>query len=97
MILEFMPYRACDNVLKVLYSAAANAKNNKGMSKAKLYVKAVTVDGGPVLKRFRPRAQGRGFPIRKPTCSIHIIVAEREGEEEKAAEPVAVAETAPAL
>lgn len=74
MVLEFMPYRACEPVLKVLASAGANAKNNLGFRKSDLYISAVQVNGGPALKRFRPRAQGRGFKIRKPTCSIEVIV-----------------------
>lgn len=76
MILEFMPYRSCDEVLKCLYSASANAKNNLDMDKSKLYISHASCDEGPTLKRFRPRAQGRGFPIRKRTCNITIKVAE---------------------
>lgn len=74
MILQFMPYRACEPISKVLYSAAANAKNNLGLTKASLSISEAKVDRGPILKRFRPRAQGRGFPIRKPTCQISITV-----------------------
>nr|YP_006234189.1 ribosomal protein L22 [Eutreptiella gymnastica]CCE26476.1 ribosomal protein L22 [Eutreptiella gymnastica] len=72
MILEFMPYRACDPVLKVLYSAASNAKDRFGLQKSSLVISEARADKGPTMKRFRPRAQGRGFPIQKPTC--HIIV-----------------------
>ena len=74
MLLEFMPYRACDPILQVLCSAAANANHNLGLSKANLYISEAMVDKGPVLKRYRPRAQGRGYPIRKPTCSITVVV-----------------------
>ena len=72
MILEFMPYRACEPILKVLYSAAANGKHNLGLTKSTLSVSEARVDQGPVMKRFRPRAQGRGFPRLKPTCHITI-------------------------
>jgi len=77
MLLEFMPYRACYPILQVVCSAAANASHNLGLSKANLVISEIMVDQGPVLKRFRPRAQGRGYPIRKPTCSITVIVKNR--------------------
>lgn len=75
IILEFMPYRACEPVLKVLRSAAANAEHNEGLNRADLVVSQAFADQGPVLKRFRPRAQGRAYQIRKPTCHITIGVA----------------------
>jgi large subunit ribosomal protein L22 len=71
IILEFMPYKACDPVLKVLRSAVANA----GLDPATLVVSQAFADGGPVLKRYRPRAQGRAYQIRKPTCHITVAVA----------------------
>lgn len=74
MMLEFMPYRACGPVWQVLNSAAANGQNNLGLKKQTLYVKTTFADQGPILKRFRPRAQGRGYQIRKPTCHITIIL-----------------------
>eukprot|EP00271_Cylindrocystis_brebissonii_P017643 TRINITY_DN4658_c0_g1_i1.p1 TRINITY_DN4658_c0_g1~~TRINITY_DN4658_c0_g1_i1.p1 ORF type:complete len:189 (+),score=31.30 TRINITY_DN4658_c0_g1_i1:123-689(+) len=73
-ILEFMPYRACEPVLQVLSSAAANAVNNLGYKKMDLYVSSCWVDEGPVLKRMRPRAQGRGYKIKKRTSKITINV-----------------------
>ncbi len=78
MILEFMPYRACGPVLKTLVSAAANAKHNLNMNKSKLYVSECFANQGMILKRFQPRAKGRGFPIHKPFSSIIIKLRERE-------------------
>jgi large subunit ribosomal protein L22 len=78
MLLEFMPYRACYPILQVVCSAAANANHNLGLSKANLIISKVMVDQGPVLKRFRPRAQGRGYPIRKPTCTITVFVKNQD-------------------
>ena len=75
IILEFMPYRACDPVIKVLRSAVANAEHNEGLDPRTLVVSHASADGGPSLKRFRPRAQGRAFQIRKPTCHITVAVA----------------------
>ena len=75
IILEFMPYKACDFILKVLRSAVANAEHNAGLDPTTLVVSKAYADGGPTLKRFRPRAQGRAYQIRKPTCHITVIVA----------------------
>ncbi|OKH17205.1 50S ribosomal protein L22 [[Limnothrix rosea] IAM M-220] len=75
IILEFMPYRACEPILKVLRSAVANAEHNEGLDPSSLIVSTAFADAGPVLKRYRPRAQGRAFQIRKPTCHITVAVA----------------------
>lgn len=71
-VVGVMPYRACLPILRLLRSTADTAKVRLGVPKATLFISKVRVDQGPVLKRFRPRAQGRGFKIRKPTC--HIIL-----------------------
>ena len=75
IVLEFMPYRACDPVLKLLRSAVANAEHNAGLDPTELMVSQAYADQGPVLKRFQPRAQGRAYQIRKPTCHITVAVA----------------------
>ena len=70
MILSFMPYRSCIPVFKVF----SNAQQRFGVPKSSLFVGEIRVDAGPVLKRFQPRAQGRGFRTRKPTCHISITL-----------------------
>lgn len=75
ILLEFMPYRSCEPILKTLRSAVANAEHNLGMDPASLIVSTAFADEGPSLRRFRPRAQGRAYQIRKPTCHITIAVA----------------------
>ncbi len=75
IMLEFMPYKSCEPILKVLRSAVANAEHNNGLDPVGLYISEAYADQGPVLKRFRPRAQGRAYQIRKPTCHIVIAVA----------------------
>jgi large subunit ribosomal protein L22 len=80
IILEFMPYKSCEPILKVLRSAVANAEHNQGLDPATLVVSKAYADGGPVLKRYRPRAQGRAYQIRKPTCHITIAVAPQATE-----------------
>ena len=76
-ILKFSPQRPADVVAKLLRSAVANAEQ-KGVSDVdRLFVKALFVDQGPVLKRFMPRAQGRATKIRKPTSHITVILDEK--------------------
>ncbi|KAH8042986.1 50S ribosomal protein L22 (chloroplast) [Aureococcus anophagefferens] len=74
ILLEFLPYRACEPVWQVVQSAAANVQSKHGLNKQDLIIREVFVSPGPVLKRFRPRAQGRAFAIRKPTCHITAVV-----------------------
>lgn len=78
MILRFLPYRACEPILRILSSAAANAADQKQWKKSNLIISLASVDEGPRLKRFRPRAQGRGAPIQKPTCHITIGLTSEE-------------------
>lgn len=80
IILEFMPYRACEPVLKVLRSAVANAEHNAGLDPASLVITKAYADMGPSLRRFRPRAQGRAYQIRKPTCHITVAVSPQINE-----------------
>ena len=75
LVLEFLPYSSCEPIIKVLRSAAANAKHNKGFDEANLTIKSAFADQGPTMKRFRPRAQGRAYRILKATSHITIIVA----------------------
>lgn len=76
-ILKFAPQKAAPIVTKLLSSAVANAEQ-KGVSDVdRLYVKAISVDMGPVLRRFMPRAQGRATKIRKPTSHITVILDEK--------------------
>jgi large subunit ribosomal protein L22 len=73
-VLKFAPQDASEPVGKVLASAIANAENNFSLDPDTLIVSRAFVDEGPMLKRFRPRAQGRAFRIRKRTSHITIEV-----------------------
>jgi large subunit ribosomal protein L22 len=75
IMLEFMPYRSTGPITKVLRSAVANAEHNLGLDPSSLVIASATADMGPSLKRFRPRAQGRAYAIKKQTCHISIAVA----------------------
>ena len=76
-ILTFAPQAASENVVKVLRSAMANAEHNERVDQDSLWVSAAYVDQGPTLKRFRPRAQGRAYRIRKRTSHITVVVESR--------------------
>nr|YP_009491402.1 ribosomal protein L22 [Diphylleia sinensis]AWH99754.1 ribosomal protein L22 [Diphylleia sinensis]QBZ77515.1 ribosomal protein L22 [Diphylleia sinensis] len=74
MILELMPYRACYPIFKLIYSAAANATNNMGFDKTALIISQAEVNEGTVVKKLKPRARGRSYPIKRPTCHITIVL-----------------------
>jgi large subunit ribosomal protein L22 len=74
LLLEFMPYASCAPIIKVLRSATANARNNFGMDEKELVIKSAFADQGPMMKRFRPRAQGRAYRILKATSHITIVI-----------------------
>jgi large subunit ribosomal protein L22 len=73
-ILKFAPQAASEDILKVLDSAIANATHNYNLDAETLVISRAIVDEGPTLKRFRPRAQGRAYRIRKRTSHITIEV-----------------------
>ncbi len=77
-VLRFMPQRAARDVAAVLKSATANAENNHNLSAEDLVIVEAVANEGPTIKRWRPRAQGRAFPIHKPMTHITITVADRE-------------------
>ena len=76
-ILMATPKAASELLLKLLKSAVSNAENNHNMDPEKLYVSTTYANGGPILKRGMPRAQGRMYRINKRTSHITICVAER--------------------
>jgi len=73
-VLKFAPQAASEPVYKVVASAIANAENNERLDPDSLLISEAYVDEGPTLRRFRPRAQGRAYRIRKRTCHITIVV-----------------------
>ena len=81
-VLQFAPQAASEPVGKVLASAVANAQHmaqlrNERLDVEDLVVSQAYVDEGPTLKRFRPRAQGRAYRIRKRTSHITVVVESR--------------------
>ena len=73
-VLRYAEQKASEPVAKLIASAAANAENNLDLDPATLVVTTITVDEGPTMKRFQPRAQGRAYRIRKRTSHINVEV-----------------------
>ena len=81
-VLRFAPQAASEAVYKVVASAVANAqhtaeRDSRRIDVGDLVLREAYVDEGPTLKRFRPRAQGRAFRVRKRTSHITVVVAPR--------------------
>ena len=76
-ILQYTPKAACEPLLKLVNSAAANAENNFDMDRINLYVAECYVGPGPTLKRIMPRAQGRAYRILKRTSHMTVVLKEK--------------------
>lgn len=79
-LLKSTPRAASPVLEKVLNSAIANAENNQGLLRDDLFVAEAYADQGPTLKRMQPRAQGRGFRIRKRTSHVTVILDKAKEE-----------------
>ena len=77
-VLKNTPKAASQYLVTLLKSAIANAGNNHDMDVARLYVAECFVSPGPILKRIRPRAQGRAFRILKRTSHVTLVLKEKE-------------------
>src|SRR4051812_38759806 len=80
-ILRFCERGPAETVMKLLDSAVANAEHNDNIPEEELYVSRAFADEGPTMKRWRPRARGRGTRIRKRTSHITLMVARYQDEE----------------
>lgn len=77
-ILTFTSKKASLPLRKLLDSAISNATHNFNLKTEYLFVKEITVDGGPIIKRWRARARGRAFPIHKHTSHVKVVLAEKD-------------------
>jgi large subunit ribosomal protein L22 len=77
-LLQFSPRGAARDIQKLIESAAANAENNHDLVADEMRVAEITVDEGPTLRRFRPRALGRATPINKRTSHIAVALSPEE-------------------
>ena len=76
-ILEYNPRYASAVIKKLLESAIANAENNNGMSRDRLFIAECYANSGPIMKRVQPRAQGRAYRILKRMSHITVVLDER--------------------
>ena len=77
-LLQFSPRGAAHDIHKLIESAASNAENNHDLIADEMRIAEITVDEGPTLKRFRPRALGRATPIHKRTSHIAVALSPEE-------------------
>ena|SRR3990167_5380597 len=83
--LSMLNKKAAKYLLKLLNSAVANAKHNFNIPVDTLRIKKITVDGGPMLKRWMPKAHGRATPVRERTSHIYLALEEFEKKSKKEA------------
>jgi large subunit ribosomal protein L22 len=77
-LLEFSPRGAAGDIHKLIEAAAANAENNHDLVADEMRIAEITVDEGPTLRRFRPRALGRAGRINKRTSHIAVALSPEE-------------------
>ncbi len=77
-LLAFSPRGAAEDIRKLIESAAANAENNHDLVADEMLISEITVDEGPTLRRYRPRALGRASRINKRTCHIAVAMSPEE-------------------
>lgn len=75
-ILNFAKQAAAPIILKLVNTAIANAKNNFQLDPENLFIQIIKADGGPVLKRWRARAKGQTYDIKKRTSHVTVILNE---------------------
>ena len=76
-ILAYSPRYASGVIEKLLKSAIANAENNNGLNAENLYIAQAWAGNGPIMKRVKPRAQGRAYRIEKRMSHIEIVLDEK--------------------
>jgi len=72
------PRRPSLALLKLLRSAVSSAKHNSQLNPENLFISEIRVDGGPMLKRYMPRAMGRATPIQKKSSHVTLVLAESD-------------------
>ena len=85
-ILQHVPRRAAEPVIKVIESARANADHNHNFKADTLTITTISVSHGPRFKRFRPASHGRALPFERRTSHIYVVV---DGEQRAPKKPVA--------
>jgi large subunit ribosomal protein L22 len=81
--LRFLPKKSAGAFSKLLNSGIASAEHNFNLLRNNLFISDVFVDGGPTMKRWRPRAFGRAFNIMKRTSHITLVLDEKVKDKKK--------------
>ena len=76
--LQHLKGKMAEPLLELIDSCAANGLHNFGLEKTNLYIDRIEVNEGSVMKRWRPRAHGRAYPIFKRSCHVEVILDEIE-------------------
>jgi large subunit ribosomal protein L22 len=76
-LLQFTPKKAAGMIRKVIQSALDSASKSSGVDEDRLFVSRITIDEGPIAKRWTPRAMGRATRIRKRTSHISVALEEQ--------------------
>ena len=75
-LLQFVSNSAVKSFQKLIQSAVSSAAHDFQVEPSNAYIAKIVVDEGPKLKRFRPRARGRAYPIQKKTSHITVVLEE---------------------
>ena len=86
--LQFVNKKGAKMLQKLLQSAMANAENNFSLNRDNMFVKSITCDMGPVMKRSFPRARGSAFMIRRKLSHVNVVLEERNIKPKKKRAPV---------
>nr|WEY30548.1 ribosomal protein L22 [Cuscuta gronovii] len=76
ILLELLPYRAAYPIFKFVSSAASNASSTFTSKKDNLFISKAEVNERPAVKKLKPRARGRSYPIKRATCHITIVLTD---------------------
>ena len=82
-LLKFTPNKAAGIIAKAIKSAVANAENNHQLVKEDIFIKTITVDKGPMLKRYRAGFKGSPAPILKRTSNITVVVSDQSDKKKE--------------
>lgn len=81
-MLRFFPNKSARLLEQVVKSALGNAEDRGARDTEELVVVESRVDGGPIMKRFQPRARGSAFPIKRRYAHIHVTLSDLEEDAE---------------
>ena len=92
-VLKALPKAAATPLAKTIASATANALAIEGTAHHKsgdFVVSEVSIDGGPIARRFRATGMGRAYRIRKRYCHVNVVVSDQAPQAQTAKKTVTV-------